>query len=760
MKAIVSALIEVSVYSAVIAGAVLLFRAVFRKGISPRLQYLAWTLLILRLAIPVTFESGFHVESLFHKPTQAATVSIAAPAPISSETAARPADSAPTANPAAPAGAAPTEPQRKTDWYAIGFATWLCGAGACALWLGVVKLRYYRRMKTARIDAPAAVEELYQACRGELRAGRAMPIWVVRKAMSPGIVLFGGPILLLPAGMVSSREALRFALLHELTHQKRGDHIVCAAMNLLRVIYWFHPVVQCVFLQMQSDMETACDFDVIRRLRPGEKKGYLATIIHLFSYEIQPQLSMARSHTRRMAERRVKGAFMRSVTSPGSKMAAAALAALLLFTCFTTACRKAPAGSAASAGAVQGITSEPTAIGTVGASAEDGQALRGSYAVPYAGIGYSYDASIENTRSAIERLNANGGAVVQPSEEWSFNDFFGPRTEENGWIVAETARDGSVYTYYAGMEDVSAALYGALLCADLQVTERAANADALRYMGAGLSAAISDGNDLKFVNNTSAPIIMRCALGKDKGVDTLTVEIWGEPIPDSVSYALRCNMIKTEDRGEIVTVDDPTLPRGMRRPKTFGQDGCRVEVYRDAMQAGRTVSSELLYTDTYSVRSDVWLRGTKTPYLLTDMSESELRALAKRLRVYLYDSAQHTFDEGNSHYAMLLDMLEIDFGGSLGDDEGMSFTIGVPMTTFELSKCYPYAAVLYALDPNVVHMDLCSMEYDGTPEDTLSVWRADVEAHYADALKMPLSEYAKSDALMEELLLTIAKYDR
>ena len=49
MKAIVDALVQVTLYSAAITAGILLFRFIFKKRISSKLQYLMWWLLILRL---------------------------------------------------------------------------------------------------------------------------------------------------------------------------------------------------------------------------------------------------------------------------------------------------------------------------------------------------------------------------------------------------------------------------------------------------------------------------------------------------------------------------------------------------------------------------------------------------------------------------------------------------------------------------------------------------------------------------------------
>ena len=68
MNAILKVLLEVTIYASAIAGLLLLLRALFKKKISAKLQYMAWLLLIVRLMVPVTVESGFHFFTIEEKP--------------------------------------------------------------------------------------------------------------------------------------------------------------------------------------------------------------------------------------------------------------------------------------------------------------------------------------------------------------------------------------------------------------------------------------------------------------------------------------------------------------------------------------------------------------------------------------------------------------------------------------------------------------------------------------------------------------------
>ena len=143
--------------------------------------------------------------------------------------------------------------------------------------------------------------------------------------------------------MDGDEEKLRYAFLYELTHKKRHDHHMTALLTALRIIYWFNPAVHIGFSEMQADMETACNAEVIAFVGKKQKRGYLTAILELFSYATRPQLGMSQASSRRMAKQRMKGAFMRERTTFLGRAAALMLAAIMLVGCFTTACQSAPA---------------------------------------------------------------------------------------------------------------------------------------------------------------------------------------------------------------------------------------------------------------------------------------------------------------------------------------------------------------------------------------------------------------------------------
>lgn len=387
MKATVDALVQVALYSAAITAGILLFRFIFKNRISPKLQYLMWWLLILRLIIPVTPDIGIHLGLQSIPQEQAVQAAPSATAPVLDVAPASVPNTQPSYESVTPAvqpdtDVAPSQhvnPTKSTDWYSIVFVVWLLGAIGFLGWLIFVKLRYYESLQHLMASGPKEVYELYDRCCKELGV-KPLPLWIVNKSMSPGIAFFGEPVLLVPLSLCNDESRLRFALLHELTHKKRGDHYMTLLLNILRAVYWFDPVVHFAFSELRSDMESACDSDVLAYIGYEQKRGYLTVILDMFSYDTEPILGMSQIRSKRMAKRRMKGAFMKSRTSPAFRAITLCIALIMSLCCFTTACQSAPEKDTPGMAAEQ--TADPSAESTLmpETSAQEPEAVAATYA--------------------------------------------------------------------------------------------------------------------------------------------------------------------------------------------------------------------------------------------------------------------------------------------------------------------------------------------------------------------------------------------
>ena len=110
-----------------------------------------------------------------------------------------------------------------------------------------------------------------------------------------------------------------------------------------------------------------------------------------------------------------------------------------------------------------------------------------------------------NLRLACAALN---GLVLNPGEDFSFNQTLGKRTAEKGYKPAPAfSGDKLVDSIGGGICQISTTLYNAVLLSDLEITERHCHGMTVSYVPLGLDATVSwNGPDFKFRNNSNFPI--------------------------------------------------------------------------------------------------------------------------------------------------------------------------------------------------------------------------------------------------------------
>ena len=354
---LLNTLFEITIYSAVLFAAVTGFKLAFKNKLSPALHFTLWFLVIARLCIPMTIESGFHLftveqekplvqqqipeVSAFDAPTPAAMREAAPSEALRSEA------SAPVQEPL-PAADSPKPVFTIASADAL-IALWIAGMAfrAAALLLGERRLRLAMAYNTLPTDA--RTRDIYDACCAEFGIAHKLPLQSMAGIYSPALTVSLKPMILLPANITDTLTdaQLACALRHELTHYRRRDHLLMLLLRLLTCVYWFNPIVWLMKRELMKDMETACDSAVTARLNGTERREYAMTLLALFSQPCRANsvLGMALSSAEKDAERRVRGVFGAHRSKVPVKILAALLSALLLACCFTTACQPTPSQS-------------------------------------------------------------------------------------------------------------------------------------------------------------------------------------------------------------------------------------------------------------------------------------------------------------------------------------------------------------------------------------------------------------------------------
>ncbi len=147
-----------------------------------------------------------------------------------------------------------------------------------------------------------------------------------------------------------------------------------------------------------------------------------------------------------------------------------------------------------------------------------------------------------NIRVASSMLN---GKVVPPGETFSLNEMLGERSHEHGYLTANVIANGKLAEGIGGgVSQVTGVLFNAVLLAGLPVTEYAAHSHPVAYLPVGRDATLAWNHiDLKFKNNTSAPLYIAYSAAGNKASATL----YGAAVPGR-KIGLSVDAKKLDDR--------------------------------------------------------------------------------------------------------------------------------------------------------------------------------------------------------------------
>lgn len=214
----------------------------------------------------------------------------------------------------------------------------------------------------------------------------------------------------------------------------------------------------------------------------------------------------------------------------------------------------------------------------------------------------SSDFRARNVQKANALLNC---IVMNPGEEFSYNEILGPRTEAGGWLQAPGISGGREYVDSpgGGICQISSTLYNALLLLgdDMQIVSRRHHSIPGSYIDIGLDATVSTGGpDLVWSPATDSPLYLITYTDMKKRV--AYVYIFGEAPKDGCTYSVWSETVSVKEPPEPLMVAEPLWPEGYSKVVITEREGYTVNVFRQKYDAdGNTVGEPIrLYQDIYS----------------------------------------------------------------------------------------------------------------------------------------------------------------
>lgn len=311
---------------------VLALRAVLGKRISAELRYGLWSVVLVRLLIPVAFftlaatplpavkapealrEESIYVLPVDHTPAEESGVRFAEDGTVE-----------PFGDPGSFGYPRLEDEGRTVTRYAerisplelLGWI-WAAGTTVMALILLIANTRFALRLRRVRrplegISAPA-------------------PVYAAPGLPSPCLTGLFRPAVYVTEEAAASPAMLRHVLAHELTHYNHRDHLWSVLRGAALAIHWWNPLVWLAVVCSRRDGELACDEGALKRLGDGERTAYGETLLALVTAKPKPVDLLRFSTTMTGGKRSLRERVQRIAVQPkrlaGAMLAAVAVLAL------------------------------------------------------------------------------------------------------------------------------------------------------------------------------------------------------------------------------------------------------------------------------------------------------------------------------------------------------------------------------------------------------------------------------------------------
>ncbi|MHB1002178.1 MAG: VanW family protein [Armatimonadota bacterium] len=190
---------------------------------------------------------------------------------------------------------------------------------------------------------------------------------------------------------------------------------------------------------------------------------------------------------------------------------------------------------------------------------------------------------------------AINGTILKPGEVFSYNKIVGPREAKYGFRDAPMFVKGQVEEGMGGgVCQISSTVYNAALLSNLQIVQRSPHSRPVVYTPVGRDATVAYPYlDLKFRNNTGAPIYIKAFLGKR----TVNISILGK-----ISTSQQVEIVSSGHKvigAPVEETVDGSLEPGKRVVKESGRSGHRITIYRIVKQNGKVLKRELISNNYY-----------------------------------------------------------------------------------------------------------------------------------------------------------------
>ncbi len=292
MSSTILTILSLSISGSILALLLLALRPLLKNRVSKAFQYYIWLLVLLRLALPLSFDGSIMNRLLAQPETQQAAISGAVQPIIPAqgdEQAAVPqiAGTEPNGTGGAESAAAPSDFHL---WAFLGAhlpEIWLVGAALHFGWFILAYLRFGSRLRKTCVRPHPKDAAVFAWLRGCAKVKLVCNPYID----TPMMIRLPVPLIVIPQlafvenGM---KPELQHILRHELTHCRRHDLLYKWFVALVSSLHWFNPLMILVRREIGRACELSCDEAVVRSLDLAMRQSYGETLLAIASSKRLP----------------------------------------------------------------------------------------------------------------------------------------------------------------------------------------------------------------------------------------------------------------------------------------------------------------------------------------------------------------------------------------------------------------------------------------------------------------------------------------
>jgi beta-lactamase regulating signal transducer with metallopeptidase domain len=176
-------------------------------------------------------------------------------------------------------------------WLALLLAVSLVGTGVLAMVYGQRTLRLYRWIKRAGV-VDARLVESCASIAAALKIRKTVQSCVVETRTTPLLWPWGQPLVAMPRELfdaIDPRQCQNIVA-HELAHFLRRDHWANLFVFIVKMLFWWNPIIWWADRELHTAQELCCDAIAIDCCQ-ANRHGYATTLLKAMDFIAEPQMS-------------------------------------------------------------------------------------------------------------------------------------------------------------------------------------------------------------------------------------------------------------------------------------------------------------------------------------------------------------------------------------------------------------------------------------------------------------------------------------